>query len=116
MYYTNGRYVYRVYGIPPGSRAWEGNHPVTGERYHVDPVPIEYYAYAPVFVTGTYQYNILTLNYYYSYWTYYEHYGNLEIPKSFKTTNGYEYEENGIKLGQWIATQRLAFQGKNKVK
>jgi len=38
---------------------------------------------------------------------YYEHHGNLEIPIRFKTSNGYEYDENGvINLGQWISTQR----------
>ena len=38
--------------------------------------------------------------------TYYEHYGNLEIPQKFKTVNGYGYEENGVKLGTWITNQR----------
>ena len=38
---------------------------------------------------------------------YYEHHGNLEIKKTFKTNNGYEYYENGkIKLGEWVVTQR----------
>ena len=37
---------------------------------------------------------------------YYEHNGNLEIPKKFKTLNGYEYDENGINLGIWIQSQR----------
>ena len=43
---------------------------------------------------------------------YYEHHGNLEIPRNFKTTNGYEYDENGIALGTWINKQRLAYNGK----
>ena len=39
--------------------------------------------------------------------TYYEQYGNLEVPQRFKTNNGYEYDENGIiNLGKWIYTQR----------
>ena len=42
---------------------------------------------------------------------YFEHYGNLEIPTVFKTTNGHEYDENGIALGQWIANQRNAYKG-----
>ena len=42
---------------------------------------------------------------------YFEHYGNLEIPQSFKTKNGYEYDENGVALGVWIITQRQAFKG-----
>ena len=38
---------------------------------------------------------------------YYEKHGNLEVPHSFKTNNGYEYSEHGkINLGFWIATQR----------
>lgn len=42
---------------------------------------------------------------------YYEHYGNLEIPTSFSTINGYEYDENGIHLGTWLVTQRRAYKG-----
>ena len=37
---------------------------------------------------------------------YYEHHGNLDIPVRFKTVNGYEYDENGLALGQWIQAQR----------
>jgi len=38
---------------------------------------------------------------------YYEKHKDLEVPKSFKTNNGYEYDENGqINLGQWIGQQR----------
>ena len=40
---------------------------------------------------------------------YYEYYGNLEVPTDFKTTNGYEHDENGIALGKWISTQRYAY-------
>ena len=40
---------------------------------------------------------------------YYEHYGNLKIPFSFKTINGYESDENGYNLGIWINTQRLSY-------
>ena len=40
---------------------------------------------------------------------YYEHYGNLEIPQKFKSLNGIDYDENGVKLGNWIATQRLLY-------
>ena len=47
---------------------------------------------------------------------YYEYYGNLEIPQSFKTINGYEYDENGVALGMWIFTQRQAYKGKCKNK
>ncbi len=43
---------------------------------------------------------------------YYEHYGNLEIPKRFQTTNGYEYEEDGIKLGLWIVRLRQCYSKK----
>ena len=37
---------------------------------------------------------------------YYEHYGNLEIPRNFKTNNGYDYDKGGIHLGEWINKQR----------
>ena len=40
---------------------------------------------------------------------YYEHHGNLKIPVKFKTLNGYEYDENGISLGTWLATQRQSY-------
>ena len=42
---------------------------------------------------------------------YYEHYGNLLIPRRFTTSNGYEYEETGeVNLGTWIGTQRRCFE------
>ena len=47
---------------------------------------------------------------------YYDHYGNLEIPQSFKTKNGYEYDVNGVALGVWITTQRDAFKGNSRYK
>ena len=64
------------------------------------------------------------INYYEEEWNkkyelakaYYEHHGNLEIPHKFKTTNGYEYDENGIALGIWIANQRQAYIGKGSSK
>ena len=38
---------------------------------------------------------------------YYEHYGNLEVPRLFKTNDGYTMDKNGtINLGRWIFTQR----------
>ena len=38
---------------------------------------------------------------------YYEHYGNLEVPQKFKTSNGFAYDETGkINLGRWIEKQR----------
>lgn len=43
---------------------------------------------------------------------YYNYYENLLIPNSFKTTNGYEFDENGVRLGAWVRSQREAFQGK----
>ena len=43
---------------------------------------------------------------------YYEHHGNLKISHSFKTINGYEFNENGVRLGQWISTQRNAYNKK----
>ncbi len=39
--------------------------------------------------------------------SYYEHYGNLEVPLRFNTDNGYTYEKGGkIHLGLWIQRQR----------
>jgi len=38
--------------------------------------------------------------------SYYKHYGNSEIPGSFKTKNGIDYDENGIALGGWCIKQR----------
>ena len=39
---------------------------------------------------------------------YYEHHGNLDVFQKFKTNNGFEYDEEGkIKLGAWIARQRI---------
>ena len=40
---------------------------------------------------------------------YYDYYHDLEVPKSFKTTNGYEKDENGYNLGRWIENQRMAY-------
>ena len=40
---------------------------------------------------------------------YYEHYGDLKIPRSFKTVNGYEVDEKGYTLGAWINTQRFSY-------
>ena len=41
---------------------------------------------------------------------YYEHYGNLLIPGSFKTNDGINYDENGkVKLGVWMQRQRVRF-------
>lgn len=47
---------------------------------------------------------------------YYEHHGNLEIPIRFKTINGYEYDENGVALGNWIKINRVAYSGKGTAK
>jgi len=43
---------------------------------------------------------------------YYDYHHNLEVPRNFKTTNGYEYDEDGVNLGAWISNQRLAYNGK----
>lgn len=43
---------------------------------------------------------------------YYEHHGNLEIPSTFRTINGYEKAENGYNyLGRWLRYQKLAYHG-----
>ena len=46
---------------------------------------------------------------------YYEHYGNSKIPKGYKTINGYEPDENGIALGNWLNNQKSAYKGKNNI-
>lgn len=38
--------------------------------------------------------------------SYYNHYGNSRIYRSFKTFNGIDYNDNGYKLGEWMSTQR----------
>ena len=43
---------------------------------------------------------------------YYEKNGNLLIPRDFKTINGYEFDNNGVKLGSWLANQRNAYFGR----
>ena len=40
---------------------------------------------------------------------YYEKYQNLFIPAKFKTKNGYDYDENGYALGQWISRLRKTY-------
>ena len=37
---------------------------------------------------------------------YFEYYGNLEIPRNYKTKDGINYDEEGINLGFWINKQR----------
>jgi len=45
---------------------------------------------------------------------YYEHYGNLEVPRSFNTKNGYDFDssEDSIRLGKWINTQRIKYKNR----
>ena len=40
---------------------------------------------------------------------YYDYYHDLEVPYNFKTLNGYDEDENGYRLGRWIATQRKLY-------
>ena len=47
---------------------------------------------------------------------YYEFHGNLEIRRNFRTKNGYEYDESGVKLGGWISAQRTAYKGESDKK
>jgi hypothetical protein len=37
---------------------------------------------------------------------YYEYYGNLDVPTSFKTNDGYTRDDEGEALGKWIRRQR----------
>ncbi len=47
---------------------------------------------------------------------YYNHYKKLDIPLTFRTKNGYEYNKDGEKLGKWIQNQRRAFKAKTNPK
>ena len=40
---------------------------------------------------------------------YFEHKGNLNIKDNYKTSNGYEYDENGIPLGLWLYEQKSLY-------
>ena len=48
--------------------------------------------------------------------TYYEYNGDLKIPSKFRTINGYEFNENGVRLGKWIETQRDAYRDTSRYK
>ena len=52
--------------------------------------------------------------------TYFEKYGNLDAKFKFKTSNGIDYDENGISLGVWLNTQRQNYKkgklSKEKIK
>jgi len=41
--------------------------------------------------------------------SYCEHHGTLATPRSFKTKNGYEYDELGENLGVWISRQKVGY-------
>ena len=41
---------------------------------------------------------------------------NLEIPRSFKTLDGINYDENGYNLGGWITTQRQTYKSGKLIK
>ena len=43
---------------------------------------------------------------------YYNKYNNLEIPYSFKTLDGINYDENGYSLGIWITKQRQTYKNR----
>ena len=40
---------------------------------------------------------------------YYEHHGDLKVISSFKTTDGFTYNEKGFQLGRWINRQRSQY-------
>lgn len=42
---------------------------------------------------------------------YFQHYGNLEVPRIFSTKNGYDFDlgDDSIRLGKWINTQRTKY-------
>ena len=42
---------------------------------------------------------------------YYEHNGCFRIPKDFKTSDGYTYDEHGVNLYNWLNNQKQAYKG-----
>ena len=42
---------------------------------------------------------------------YYEHNGRSKIPKDFKTSDGYTYDEHGVNLYNWLTYQKQAYKG-----
>lgn len=47
--------------------------------------------------------------------TYYEYYGNLDAPTNFKTSNGIDYDENGVNIRNWIHGQFQKIYSKRSV-
>ena len=47
---------------------------------------------------------------------YYNKYNNLEIPQSFKTLDGINYNGNGYSMGMWINTQRKTYKSGKLIK
>ena len=41
--------------------------------------------------------------------SYYEYYGHLNIPSSYKTINGYEEDKDGIDIGRWLQEQKTCY-------
>ncbi len=44
---------------------------------------------------------------------YYEFHGNVNMPLNFKTKNGYESDEHGVKLGIWLYEQFIVYREKD---
>lgn len=42
---------------------------------------------------------------------YYNHYGNLDVPKNFNTIDGITYEEEGYSLDRWLINMRRSYLG-----
>lgn len=55
---------------------------------------------------GKNKFDIIWDKYYLLAVNYYNHYGNLKVPVTFKTLDGINYNESGIKLGSWLSMQR----------
>ena len=47
--------------------------------------------------------------------TYYEYYGNLDVPRDFKTLNGVDHDDNGVNLYNWINGQFQKIQSKRSL-
>ncbi len=45
---------------------------------------------------------------------YYEKYGNLRVPRKFKTIDGISFDEKGYALGMWVSNQRHYYKTHNE--
>lgn len=54
-------------------------------------------------------------DYYFLAEAYYDYYGNLDIPISFRTKNGVDFDSEGERLGVWFYNQKRAYSGNGNI-